>query len=299
MRMIGNSVYSFCQVIVLSLSASDEIILDVKLTDDKLSLDLDFFLDLVISIGSFADEVFGQSFDDIGIGEYRLRYYFGKELVLLTVIKVGEDIPLGSTSILSNESEDLAKEILDFLEKKKIRSRSDVNFSIKEEVREMIQWRNYQGQIPIEENANYDDWFIYNVLIIENGIPIINENFNQVKSSIKEIDSSILMAGFFTAISGITNHLQTMGIEDIILERLRIFIRTFEQRVNIVIFEVKDNVSLPRKSRIHESADHFLLALNGAVSLMDSMGIDYISEESSVYIQNIVKEAYKEGLINL
>jgi len=299
MRMIGSNVYSFCRVIVLSLSTSDDIILDVKLSDTKLSLDLDFFLDLVISIGSFADEVFGQPFDDIGIGDYRLRNYFGEELVLLTLIEVGEDIPLGSTSILSNESDDLAKEILDFLEKKKIRSRRDVSFSIKEEVREMIQWRNYQGQIPIEENANYDDWFIYNVLIIENGIPIINENFNQVKSSIKEIDSSILMAGFFTAISGITNHLQAMGIEDIILERLRIYIRTFEKRVNIVIFEVKDNISLPRKSRIYESADHFLLALNGAVSVMDSMGIDYLSEESSVYIQNMVKEAYKEGLINL
>lgn len=299
MGMVNQYTYSFCQVIVLSLSRTDEIILEVTVRDHPLKLELDFFLDLVISIGSFTDEIFGQTFDDIGIGDYRLRIHFGSELVVLTIIEVGDDISLGPNSILSIESHDLAEDILRYLEEENVHSASDVTYTVREDVREQVQWRNFQGQIPIKENTDYDDWFIYNVLVIEHGIPIVNESFNQSKSSIKESDSSILMAGFFTAINSITNHLETAGIEDIVMERLRIFIRSFENRVNIVIFEVKDNIPLPRSSNIYRSAEQFLLAMNGAVSMMESMGIDYMSEESSMYIQNMVKEAYKEGLVNL
>ena len=297
--MVNQYTYGFCQVIVLSLSKTDDIILDVTVRDHPLKLDLDFFLDLVISIGSFTDEIFGQTFDDIGIGNFRLRIHFGSELVVLTIIEVGDDISLGSTSILSIESHDLAEDILAYLGGEGVRSATDVTYTIRENVREQVQWRNFQGQVPIKESTDYDDWFIYNVLIIENGIPIVNESFNQRKSSIRESDSSILMAGFFTAINSITRHLETAGIEDIVMERLRIFIRSFENRVNIVIFEVKDNIPLARSSRIYKSAEQFLLALNGSVSMMEAMGIDYMSEESSMYIQNIVKEAYKEGLVNL
>ncbi len=122
MGMVNQYTYSFCQVIVLSLSRTDEIILEVTVRDHPLKLELDFFLDLVISIGSFTDEIFGQTFDDIGIGDYRVRIHFGSELVVLTIIEVGDDISLGPNSILSIESHDLAEDILRYLEEENVHS---------------------------------------------------------------------------------------------------------------------------------------------------------------------------------
>ena len=151
--MIGEFSWRVCQIVVLSLDYIDELLLDITLYSHPLKLEYQFYLDIIISISSFADEIFGQTFDDIGINGYRMRIYIGDKYVIVGIIDPGDDIPLGSTSVLAGEFKDLSLNLIEFLESNKIERRKDVTFQLREEISDQSIWANLQGQITIIDTS--------------------------------------------------------------------------------------------------------------------------------------------------